>query len=77
MREGGKMEFLNGQDFQDFEKHYPSAANFLRERKLRNERRYLKENAWTLNRWQRVRIAELDSLFGTTPEACDRLSKSN
>lgn len=71
------MEFLNGQDFSDFEKHYPSAANFLRERKLRNERRYLKENGLMLNKWQRIRLAELDILFGTTPEACDRLSKSN
>jgi hypothetical protein len=71
------MEFLNGQDFSDFEKHYPSAANFLRERKLRNERRYLKENGLMLNKWQRIRLAELDSLFGTTPEACANMSKSN
>jgi len=63
------VQYLTGQDYSDFERHYPSAANFLRERKLRNERRYLKENAWALNRWQRIRLSELDALFGTAPES--------
>lgn len=71
------MQYLTGQDFSDFEKHYPAAANFLRERKLRNEHKYLKENAWTLNRWQRVRLAELDSLFGSAPEPCASMSKNH
>ena len=71
------MEFITGQDYSDFERHYPCAANFLRERKLRNERKYLKENGFALNTWQRIRLAELDSLFGTAPEPRSELSKIN
>ena len=55
---------LTGKDFAEFEKHYPQAANFLRERKLRNELALLRNNEPMLNGWQRHRLSELSQLFG-------------
>ncbi len=58
------MEYINGEDWNEFDHHFSGAMSWLRRRALRNELRYLRsvESAKRLSAWQGLRLQELEAL---------------
>ena len=54
--------YLTSENWIEFEKKYPDAMAFIRTCELKNEYRYLKDNEYILNDWQKARFLELEKL---------------
>jgi hypothetical protein len=58
------VEYLSQKDWEDFEKKYPDAAAFLRDRRLLGEAFHLitKQSNGPLNQYEQQRLRELKEL---------------
>jgi hypothetical protein len=67
------VEFLNSDDWAEFDRRYPFAMSFLRGRSLAGELRYLRREsgAGRANSWQAARLEELEALKRSCPDFAD------